>query len=100
MALGTGSGQKGVIGKDWSGKASRVRSGIHVRPPTSKGHNFFVRTPIRVFLDSMEISLSQDSIHIIGRALSTRASRKGVIGQGWSGRAGRVRLVIHVRPPT
>ena len=35
-----------------------------MRPPTLKGHNFFVRTPFRVFLDSMEIPLSQDSIHI------------------------------------
>ena len=35
----------------------------YVRPPTSEGHNSFVRTPFRVFLDSMEIPLSQDSIH-------------------------------------
>ena len=34
-----------------------------LRPPTSKCHNSFVRTPIRVFLDSMEIKLSQESIH-------------------------------------
>ena len=32
-------------------------------PPTSNGHNFFVRTPFQVFLDSMEIPLSQDSSH-------------------------------------
>ena len=64
MELGTGSGRKGVVGQDWSGRASRVRLVIHVRPPTSEGHNFFVRTPIRVFLDSMEIPLSQESIHI------------------------------------
>ena len=30
-------------------------------PSNSDGHNFFVRTPFRVFLDSMEIPLSQDS---------------------------------------
>ena len=30
----------------------------YVRPPTSEGHNSFVRTPIRVFLDSMESPLS------------------------------------------
>ena len=63
-ALGTISGRKGVIGKDRSGKASRVRLVIRVRPPTSEVHNFFVRTPIRVFLDSMKIPLSQESIHI------------------------------------
>ena len=37
---------------------------IHVRPPTSDDYNFFVRTPFQVFLDSMEIPLSQDSIHV------------------------------------
>ena len=31
-------------------------------PPTSGGHISFVRTPIRVFLDSMEIPLSQEYI--------------------------------------
>ena len=36
----------------------------YVSPPTSNGHNFFVRTPFRVFLDSMEIPLSKDSIHV------------------------------------
>ena len=36
----------------------------YVRPPTSEGHNFFVRTPIRLFLDSMEIPLSQEFIYI------------------------------------
>ena len=29
----------------------------YVCPPNSVGHNFFVRTPFRVFLDSMENSL-------------------------------------------
>ena len=32
---------------------------------TSDDHNFLVRTPIRVFLDSMEISLSLKSNHIL-----------------------------------
>ena len=36
----------------------------YVRPPTSEGHNSSVRTPIWVFLDSMESPLSQESIHI------------------------------------
>ena len=64
MALGTRAVRKEVVGKDWSGRASRVRLLIHVRPPTSEGHNFFIRTPIWVFLDSMESPLSQDYIHI------------------------------------
>ena len=33
-------------------------------PPTSDDHIFRVRTPFGVFLDSMEIPLSQDSFHI------------------------------------
>ena len=33
-------------------------------PPTLEGHNFFVRTPFRVFLDSMESPLSQEAIHM------------------------------------
>ena len=37
---------------------------VHLRPPTSEGHNFFVRTSIWVFLDSMESPLSQYFIHI------------------------------------
>ena len=37
---------------------------VHVKPPTSDGHNFFVRTPFWMFLDSMESYLSLESIHI------------------------------------
>ena len=33
-------------------------------PQTSDGHSFFVRTPFWMFLDSMEIYLSIESIHI------------------------------------
>ena len=36
----------------------------YVGPPTSEGHNFFVQTPFRVFLYSMESQLSHDSIHM------------------------------------
>ena len=36
----------------------------YARPPTSKGHISFFRTPIWVFLDSMEIPLSQEYIHM------------------------------------
>ena len=96
MTLGTGSRHKGVIRQDWSGRASLVRLVIHVRPPTSEGHNFFVQTPIRVFLDSMESSLSQDFDHMLWRSLGTRAGWLGLIEQDWSGRASRVRLVVHV----
>ena len=46
------------------GPASSARVTIHGKPPTSDGHNFFVRTPFQVFLDSMEIPLSLESIHI------------------------------------
>ena len=37
---------------------------IHEKPPTSDGHNIFVRTSFWMFLDSMEIPLSLESIHI------------------------------------
>ena len=37
---------------------------VHVEPPTLDGHNFFIRTPIRVFLDSTESSLSLESDHM------------------------------------
>ena len=37
---------------------------VHGKPPTSDGHNFFVRTPFWMFLDSMESPLSLESIHI------------------------------------
>ena len=37
---------------------------VHGKSPTSDGHNFFVRTPGWMFLDSMEINLSIESIHI------------------------------------
>ena len=36
----------------------------YVGPPTSEGHISFVRTPIRVFLDSMESPLSQEYINM------------------------------------
>ena len=36
----------------------------YARPPTSEGHISFVRTPIWVFLDSMERALSLEYIHM------------------------------------
>ena len=65
MALDTGDAHKGVVRQDWSGRASRVRLVIHVRPPTSEGHNFFVRTSIKVLLESTESSLSLESKNIL-----------------------------------
>ena len=52
--------------EDRSAQSVQVRSAgcDYVWPPTSEGHNSFVRTPFRVFLDSMEITLSQESIHM------------------------------------
>ena len=58
-----------------------------MRPSTSEGHNFFVRTPFQVFLDSMESPLSQDSSHM------------PVEGNGywsWPKRGGRVGLPTQV----
>ena len=37
---------------------------VHGKPPTSDGHNFFVRTPFWMFLDSMEIPLSLEPMNI------------------------------------
>ena len=48
----------------WPVRAGRLGLTIHVRPQTLDDHNFFVRTPCRVFLDSMESPFSQDSSHI------------------------------------
>ena len=47
----------GLADYGWSVRASRVRLDTYVRPPTSEGHNFFVRTPFQVFLNSMESPL-------------------------------------------
>ena len=74
----------------WPERAGRVgwlgRAGYSVRPPTSDGHNFFVRTPFWVFLDSMESLLSQDSSHVPVEGRGTRASQKGQVDQGRLGR--------------
>ena len=44
--------------------AGSARVTVHGKPSTSDGHNLFVRTPFWMFLDSMEIPLSLESIHI------------------------------------
>ena len=40
---------------------TRVRKFSSFVPLTSDDHNFFIRTPFEVFLDSMESPLSQES---------------------------------------
>ena len=37
---------------------------VYVKPPTLDDHNFFIRTPIRVFLDSTKSPLSLESGHM------------------------------------
>ena len=56
----------GSVGPDGvsSDRVSRLGWTVHVRPLISEGHNFFVRTPFRVFLDFMKIPLSQDFNHV------------------------------------
>ena len=52
-----------VLYRAHRGQVNSSSSGFnYVLPPTLEGHNSFVRTPIRVFLDSMESPLSQESI--------------------------------------
>ena len=75
-------------------RSSSSRSGQlfwvdYARPPTSECHISFVRTPILVFLDSMEIPLSQEYIHmpegdircqteVLDRARSGQVSSSGL----------------------
>ena len=55
--------QTEVLDRARPAQVSSSSSGCdYVRPPTSEGHNSFVRALIRVFLDSMERPLSQEYI--------------------------------------
>ena len=55
--------QTEVLDRAHRGQVSSSSLGFdYVLPPTSEGHNSFVRTPIRVLLDSMERPLSKESI--------------------------------------
>ena len=61
--------QTKVLDRDLPAQVSSSSSGQlvwvdYVKSPTSEGHNSFVRTPIRVFLDFMESPLSQEYIHM------------------------------------
>ena len=56
--------QTEVLDRARPGQVSSSSSGFeYVCPPTSEGHKSFVRTPIWVFLDSMESPWSQKSIY-------------------------------------
>ena len=57
------SDKLGQFRSAWPRQVSSTRFD-YVWPPTSEGHNSFVRTPFLVFLNSMEIPLSQYSIRI------------------------------------
>ena len=64
----------------------------------SDGHNFFVRTPFWVFLDSMEKYLSLELINIqiddIGNHIKSINHEKIV------GPVGYARVTVHGKPPT
>ena len=68
------------ITKKIVGPAGSARVTVHGKPPTSDGHNFFIRTPFQMFLDSMESPLSLQSIHIyideIGTNIRSRNHEK------------------------
>ena len=64
----------------------------YVSPPTSEGPNSFVRTPFRVFLDSMESPLSQDSINV-----PVMGNERAHLGQLSSERAGHLGYVRSAR---
>ena len=57
-------GEHNLLKSMFSIAVGRLGLAIHVWPPTSDDYNFFVQTPFRVFLDSMESPLSQDYIHM------------------------------------
>ena len=82
--------------------AARVGHNCHFSycwPPTSDDHNFFVRTPFRVFLDSIEIPLSLEFIHIyldnIEIHIRSKNHEKNTIGP-----VGSAQVTIHGKPPT
>ena len=87
-----GSARMGSADPGWGqpAKAGRFRLTIHLRPPTSEGHNFFVRTLFWVFLDSMESPLNQDSnwMPVEGSGYWSWRERGDRAGRvGWLGRA-------------
>ena len=49
---------------------------VHGKPPTSDGHNFFVRTSFWNFLDSMERTLSLESNNLYLDDIRTHISSR------------------------
>ena len=49
---------------------------VHKKPSTSDGHNFFVRTPFRMFLNSMERPLSIKLIYMYLDEIRTHISSR------------------------
>ena len=62
--MGTRSSRKEETGQNRYGRLVGRRAAYSCVTSNFKGHNFFVRTPFWVLLDSMEIPLSHDSSHI------------------------------------
>ena len=83
----------------WPVRAGRLRLSVHAWPPTSNDHNFFIRTLFWVFLDSMEIPLSQYFIHILWRTVGGNNLLKYMFFQGyWLVRPGWLGLTGHAWP--
>ena len=73
----------------WPVRAGWLRLTIHARPPTLDGHNFFVRSLFRVFLDSMESPLSEYSSNMMWSKVGENYLLKSMFFQGfWTARAG------------
>ena len=49
---------------------------VHRKSSTSDGHNFFIRTPFQMLLDSIEIPLSLESINIYLDEIGTHIRSK------------------------
>ena len=67
-------------------------------PPTSDDHNFFVRTPFRVFLDSMKIPLSLKFIHIYLNDIGIHI--RSINHEKIVGPPGSARVTVHGKPLT
>ena len=77
--------QTEVLDQAQPGQVRSASSGFdYVRPPTLEGHNFFIRTRFWVFLDSMEIPLSQESINM---SLEHSRCQNEVLDQALPGQA-------------
>ena len=61
------NGTKILTHEQWCEFSHHVRKFSNFVPLTSDDHNFFVRIPFEVFLDSMESPLSQESRFMLWR---------------------------------